>query len=78
MGNRAGAQLDRANQVNRIELIDYVTHPDGGQERLVHGFPMRYLFRFETEHLLARSGFEVERLYAGFDKSAYGSTYPGE
>jgi SAM-dependent methyltransferase len=69
---------DRFTQVNRIELIYYVMHPDGRQERLVHGFPMRYLFRFEVEHLLARCGFEVERLYAGFDKSAYGSTYPGE
>jgi SAM-dependent methyltransferase len=69
---------DRFTQVNRIELLYYVTHPDGRQERLVHGFAMRYLFRFEVEHLLARCGFEVERLYAGFDKSAYGSTYPGE
>jgi SAM-dependent methyltransferase len=69
---------DRFNQVNQVELIYYVTHRDGRLERLVHGFPMRYLFRFEVEHLLARCGFEVERLYAGFDKSAYGSTYPGE
>lgn len=69
---------DRFSQVNHVELIYHVTHPDGRAERLVHAFPMRYLFRFEAEHLLARCGFEVERLYAGFDKSAYGSTYPGE
>jgi hypothetical protein len=30
------------------------------------------------EHLLARAGFTVEHLYAGYDKRAYGSTYPGE
>lgn len=69
---------DRFNQVSQVELIYYVTHPDGREERLVHAFPMRYLFRFEVEHLLARSGFEVEQLYAGFDKSAYGSRYPGD
>jgi SAM-dependent methyltransferase len=69
---------DRFNQVNQIELIYYVTHPDGREERLVHAVAMRYLFRFEAEHLLARAGFEVEHLYAGFDKSPYGSTYPGE
>jgi SAM-dependent methyltransferase len=69
---------DRFNQINHVELIYYVTHPDGREERLVHAFPMRYLFRFEVEHLLARCGFEVEHLYAGFDKSAYGSRYPGE
>jgi SAM-dependent methyltransferase len=69
---------DRFNQVNQVELIYYVTHPDGREERLVHAFPMRYLFRFEVEHLLVRCGFEVEQLYAGFDKGAYGSRYPGE
>jgi SAM-dependent methyltransferase len=69
---------DRFNQINQVELIYYVTHPDGHQERLVHAFPMRYLFRFEAEHLLARCGFEVEHLYADFDKSPYGSTYPGD
>lgn len=69
---------DRFNQVSHVELIYYVTHPDGREERLVHAFPMRYLFRFEAEHLLVRCGFEVEQLYAGFDKAAYGSRYPGE
>jgi hypothetical protein len=69
---------DRFNQVIHVETIYYVKHPDGREERLVHGFPMRYLFRFEAEHLLARCGFEVEQLYADFDKSAYGSKYPGE
>ena len=69
---------DRFNQVSQVELIYYVTHPDGREERLVHAFPMRYLFRFEVEHLLVRCGFEVEQLYAGFDKGAYGSRYPGE
>jgi SAM-dependent methyltransferase len=69
---------DRFNQINYVELIYYVTHPDGREERLVHPFPMRYLFRFEAEHLLVRSGFEIEDVYAEFDKSPYGSKYPGE
>ena len=69
---------DRFNQVNHFELLYYVTHPDGRQERLVHSFHLRYIFRFEMEHLLARSGFAVEHVYAGYDRSAYGSTYPGE
>lgn len=69
---------DYFNQVQDTELIYYVTHPDGSQERLVHSFPMRYLFRFEAEHLLARCGFKVEALYADYDRSSYGSKYPGE
>jgi SAM-dependent methyltransferase len=69
---------DRFSQVDQFEMIYYVTHPDGREERLVHSFPMRYLFRFEAEHLLARSGFEVEHVYEDYDKSAYGSKCPGE
>jgi len=72
------ASRDVFNQINYTELIYYVTHPDGRQERLVQAFPMRYLFRFEAEHLLVRAGFEVEQLYADYDKSPYGSKYPGE
>lgn len=65
-------------QIVRSELIYYVTRPDGREERLVHAFPMRYLFRFEAEHLLARAGFEVEEIYSGYDRSPFGSEYPGE
>jgi SAM-dependent methyltransferase len=69
---------DRFEQINDVELIYYVTHPDGRTERLVHAFRMRYFFRFEVEHLLARAGFEIEHVYSDFDKSAFGSRYPGE
>jgi SAM-dependent methyltransferase len=69
---------DLFNQVNESELIYLVTYPDGREERLVHRFPMRYLFRFEAEHLLARCGFEVEEVYADYDKSPFGAKYPSE
>jgi len=72
------ASRDRANQVNQVELIYEATHPDGRAERLVHAFPMRYLFRYEAEHLLVRAGFRVLQLYSGYDKSGFGATYPGE
>ena len=69
---------DSFNQTNEIELIYYLTHPDGREERLVHAFSMRYLFRFEAEHLLVRCGFEVEDIYADFNKNPFGTSYPGE
>lgn len=72
------AARDYHKQISDCELIYYMTHPDGREERLVHKFPMRYLFRYEAEHLLVRCGFEVEALYADFDRSPYGSKYPGE
>jgi hypothetical protein len=39
---------------------------------------MRYLFRFEAEHLLIRAGFTVEHLYSDFDRAPYGAGYPGD
>lgn len=69
---------DYFHQINQIELIYYVIHPDGHEERLVHAFAMRHLYRFEAEHLLARCGFEVQQVYGDYDKSPYGSKYPGE
>ena len=69
---------DHFNQVQDIELIYYLTHPDGRNERIVHAFPMRYLFRYEAEHLLARCGFEVLDVFADYYKNPLGSTYPGE
>lgn len=70
--------MDRANQVNDVELAYHVSHPGGRTERLVQAFGMRYLFRFEAEHLLARAGFRVDAVYSGFDRAPYGSVYPGE
>jgi SAM-dependent methyltransferase len=69
---------DPFRQIIETDLVYYVTHPDGRQERLVHHLTMRYFFRFEAEHLLARAGFEVEQLYADYDKSPFGSKNPGE
>ena len=69
---------DLFNQVLSIEMIYYVTHPDGRQERLVHSFSMRYFFRYEMEHLLVRAGFAVEQVYGDYERNPYGSTYPGD
>lgn len=69
---------DLFNQTQDVELIYRVTYPDGREDRLVHHFRLRYFFRFEAEHLLVRAGFGVEQVYADFDKSPYGSKYPGE
>jgi len=69
---------DHFNQLTRVELIYYVTYPDGREERLVHAFPMRHLYRFEAEHLLVRCGFTIEHVYADYEKNSYGLQYPGE
>jgi SAM-dependent methyltransferase len=72
------ANRDLFNQIQDVELIYYTTRPDGCVDRLVDSFQMRYLFRYEVEHLLARCGFRTETVYADFKYNPYGSDYPGE
>lgn len=72
------AERNYAKQYNDVELIYEVKHPDGRAEQAIFAFRMRYLFRYEAEHLLVRAGFEVEALYADYNKSPYGSAYPGD
>lgn len=69
---------DFFNQVQSIEMTYHITHPGGTTQDLVHRFRLRYFYRFEMEHLLARAGFETENLYADYDRSPYGSKVPGE
>jgi len=70
------AGFHRDMQYNDIELIYYVSHPDGRTERLVESFPMRYYFRYEMEHLLELCGFRVVELFGDFDGSGYSGDSP--
>ena len=63
------AAFHRAEQRNDVEMIFSIKRRDGRQERLVFAWPLRYFFRFEVEHLLARCGFKVAALYGDFDRS---------
>ena len=69
---------DLFNQVIDMEFLYRITYPDGRQDTKAHRFSMRYLFRYEVEHLLERVGFQVEVVYADYNKAPYGSQYPGE
>ena len=70
------AGFHREQQYNDIEIIYYVTHPDGKKERLVQSFPMRYLYRYEMEHLLTLCGFRLVELYGNFDRSEFSTDSP--
>ena len=71
-------KVDLAAQILDCEMIYYISHPDGWEERLVQAFRLRYFFRYELEHLLARAGFEIEALYGDFEKNPLGTRRPGE
>lgn len=64
----------RAQQRNDVDMIYAVRHPDGREERLVFAFTIRYFFRYEVEHLLARCGFRVSAVYGNFDRSPLSDT----
>src|SRR5277367_605085 len=66
----------RAEQRNDVEMIFYVTDARGKEERLVFAWTLRYFFRYEVEHLLARCGFKVSAVYGDFDRSPLGDTSP--
>jgi len=69
---------DLRRQVSDCEIAYYVGRADGGVDKRVHRFPLRHVFRWELEHLLARAGFEVERVYGSFDETPYGEEPGGE
>ncbi|MCP6726004.1 hypothetical protein NL526_28510, partial [Klebsiella pneumoniae] len=55
-----------ALQRNDVEMIFSVCHPGGRTERLVMAWALRYFFRYEVEHLLARCGFNLEATFGNF------------
>ncbi len=73
--NRVAA-FHQDEQYNEVEILYYVTYPDGRNERVVWSFPMRYYFRYEVEHLFELSGFRVISLFGDFDKSNFSSESP--
>jgi SAM-dependent methyltransferase len=66
----------RALQRNDVEMIFDVRHDDGKKERLVMAWTLRYFFRYEVEHLLARCGFSLDAVYGDFDSSPLGDSSP--
>ena len=69
-------ECHRDQQYNLVEIIYYVSYPDGKTERLKQTFPMRYFFRYEVEHLLNLCGFQVINLFGNFDKSEFSNDSP--
>ena len=63
------AAFHRAEQRNDVEMVFYVRDARGKEERLVFAWTLRYFFRYEVEHLLARCGFRVSAVYGDFDRS---------
>ncbi|HLE57519.1 MAG TPA: class I SAM-dependent methyltransferase [Rhodothermia bacterium] len=63
------AAVHIADQYGEVELIYYVRGADGTTQRLVHGFLMRWYWRYELEHLLARCNFRVRAVFGDYNRS---------
>jgi SAM-dependent methyltransferase len=61
----------RSLQCNDCEVTYEIIEADGATRRLTETFPMRLLYRYELEHLLARCGFRIVALYGDYDRSAF-------
>ena len=64
-------ERDLARQVMHAEFVYHVTLPRGEHQTIRDAFRMRWIFRYEAEHLLARAGFRVEAVYADFSRQSY-------
>jgi len=67
---------DRAHQWNDCEVTFEVTEAGGAARRLTEMISLRYIFRYELEHLLVRAGFEVVALYGDYDRSPFEDDSP--
>ncbi len=62
---------DRVAQCNECEMTYEIIEADHSTTRLTETFPLRLIYRYELEHLLARAGFRMLALYGDYDRSPF-------
>lgn len=66
-------QSDPATQTTAVTFVYDKVAADGLVRRTTLPFTMRWLYRYELEHLLARVGFALEAVYGSYDLDEYSS-----
>lgn len=69
----AAVSTDFAEQIRVIRSGYEIVRDDGTVSKRFVEWPYRYMFRFEAEHLLERSGYEIEALYGGYEREPFTS-----
>jgi hypothetical protein len=64
-------QVDLAAQTSHVTFLYDELDGDGRVHRSTLPFTMRWLYRYELEHLLARAGFALEALYGSYELDEY-------
>jgi hypothetical protein len=62
---------DLATQLTDVTHRHVRTRDGVAVEEAVERYRMRWYYRYELEHLLARAGFEVVALYGDFDRRPF-------
>jgi hypothetical protein len=66
----------RALQCNDCRATYEIIEADGRTRQVEEVILLRYVFRYELEHLLARAGFRVISLFGDYDRSPYTDESP--
>jgi SAM-dependent methyltransferase len=69
-------QTDTAAQLNYVTFIYDELGDEGQVRRSALPFTMRWLYRYELEHLLARARLELEAVSGSYELDEYGSDSP--
>jgi SAM-dependent methyltransferase len=67
------SESDMAAQTNAMTYMFDDMDADGHITRRVMRFTLRWLYRYELEHLLARAGFALRMVYGSYDLDSYTS-----
>ena len=73
--------ISRSKILRSEQLIDFAAiyrfiSPDNQEGELVNPSQMRYFYRFELEHLAARCGLKLSKVFGDFDGSEYADSSP--
>ena len=63
--------VDFATQTSQVTFMYDEISVAGDVRRAILPFTMRWLYRYELEHLLARAGFVLEQVYGSYDLEEY-------
>lgn len=61
----------RSLQCSECEVTYEIIAPDGTTRRSSETLFLRYVFRYELEHLLVRAGFRIDAFYGDYDRSPF-------
>jgi SAM-dependent methyltransferase len=65
------ARPDYTNQIQHV-MFKYEWDENDGLHNESIEFPFRYFFRYELEHLMARSGLNLDKMYGDFEYNEFG------